>query len=93
MSCRDRRGLHTGPLGSPDSLGSHGGHSLQVPIASCSEAVLVAAQVQGLQPRSHGDEGWKGGEGTVGQRGGRPRGRGAVVSRWQGSGGQTWSLS
>lgn len=82
-----------GPLACLDSLGSHGGHGLQAPVAGCSEAVLVAAQVQGPQPRTHGAEGGEGGEGTVRQRGGRPRGRGAVVSGQQGSGAQTWSLS
>lgn len=61
-----------GPPGPLDSLGSHGGHSLQAPIAGGSEAVLVAAQVQGLQPRAHGAKGGEGGEGTVRQGRGRP---------------------
>lgn len=59
--------------GSSDSLDSHLGHDLQGPIASCSEAVLVAAQVQGLQPGTHGAKGGEGGEGTVRQGCGRPR--------------------
>lgn len=58
--------------GSSDSLGSHGGHSLQAPIARSSKAVFVAAQVQGLQPRAHGAKGGEGGEGTVRQGRGRP---------------------
>ena len=65
-----------GPPGSSDSLGSHGGHGLQAPIARSSEAVFVAAQVQGLQPRAHGAKGGEGGEGTVLQGRGRPGGGG-----------------
>lgn len=71
----DRPFTLTGAVGSSDSLGSHGSHGFQAPVASCSEAVLVAAQVQGLQPRTHGTKGGEGGEGTVLQRGGRPGGR------------------
>lgn len=63
------RASHTGVS---DSLGGHGGHGLQAPVTTGGEAVLVAAQVQGLQPRAHGAEGRKGGEGTVRQGGGRP---------------------
>lgn len=70
-----------GPFNSPhpslgpgpsNSLRSHLGHSLQGPITSSRKAVLVATQIQGLQPRTHGAEGGEGGEGTVGQGSGRP---------------------
>lgn len=73
-----------GRWGSPNSLGGHGSHGLQAPEATCSKVVLVAAQVQGLQPRSHRAEGGKGGEGTVGQGGGGPgeqRGCGQLTTR------------
>lgn len=59
-------------LGSLDSLGGHLGHSLQAPVASCREVVLVAAQVQSLQPGTHRAKGGEGREGTVRQGGGRP---------------------
>lgn len=59
-------------LGSLDSLGGHLGHSLQAPVASCREVVLVAAQVQSLQPGTHRAKGGEGREGTVSQGGGRP---------------------
>lgn len=70
-----------GPSGSSDSLGSHGGHGLQAPIARSSEAVFVAAQVQGLQPCAHRAKGGEGGEGTVLQGRGRPGG-GGVEELW-----------
>lgn len=59
-------------LGSLDSLGGHLGYSLQAPVASCREVVLVAAQVQSLQPGTHRAKGGEGREGTVCQGGGRP---------------------
>lgn len=88
---RTPRQVGAGPR-APDSLGSHRGHGLQAPVATCSEAVLVAAQVQGVQPRAHGAEGGKGGEGTVRQWGGRPGEQRSCAQSTAGMGAQTWSL-
>lgn len=55
-----------------DSLGCHLSHGLQAPITCCREVVLVAAQVQGLQPGTHRTKRGEAREGTVRQGCGWP---------------------